>query len=95
MSDIVERLRGLADCDARAGEPLGRCMRDAATEIERLRSRLKEAQRRGNIISDAIYYAIEVSDDCANWLSDWFHGEPDAMRDLELWRKKTGRAKDE
>jgi hypothetical protein len=34
--DIVARLRGLADCDARSGEPLGKCMREAADEIERL-----------------------------------------------------------
>ncbi len=40
MDDLVERLRGLADCDARAGEPLGKCMREAADEIERLRRRL-------------------------------------------------------
>jgi hypothetical protein len=40
MTDIVERLRGLADCDARAGEPLGKCMREAADEIERLREKL-------------------------------------------------------
>ncbi len=40
MDDLVERLRGLADCDARAGEPLGKCMREAADEIERLRRAL-------------------------------------------------------
>lgn len=37
MSDLVKRLRSLADCDARAGEPLGKCMREAALELERLR----------------------------------------------------------
>lgn len=40
MTDIVERLRSLADCDARAGEPLGRAMREAADEIESLRRRV-------------------------------------------------------
>ena len=44
MDDLVEHLRGLADCDARAGEPLGKCMREAADEIERLREEL--ARRR-------------------------------------------------
>ncbi|MFA6204503.1 MAG: hypothetical protein WC710_15095 [Gallionella sp.] len=34
---LVARLRSLADCDARVGEPLGKCMREAADEIERLR----------------------------------------------------------
>jgi hypothetical protein len=33
---LVKRLRQLADCDARAGEPLGKCMREAADEIESL-----------------------------------------------------------
>jgi hypothetical protein len=33
---LVKRLRQLADCDARAGEPLGKCMREAAAEIENL-----------------------------------------------------------
>ena len=31
-------LRALADCDARAGEPLGKALRWAADEIERLRT---------------------------------------------------------
>jgi hypothetical protein len=31
-------LRALADCDARAGEPLGKALRWAADEIERLRA---------------------------------------------------------
>ena len=34
--DIVARLRSLAECDARAGEPLGKCMREAADYIEEL-----------------------------------------------------------
>lgn len=38
MSDIVERLRALADLDSRSGEPLGKAMREAAVEIERLRA---------------------------------------------------------
>ena len=37
-TDLVDDLRALADCDARAGEPLGKCMRRAADEIERLRT---------------------------------------------------------
>ena len=41
-NDIVARLRSLADCDARAGEPLGKCMREAADEIERLRVALQK-----------------------------------------------------
>lgn len=38
MSGIVTRLRALANSDSRAGEPLGKCMREAATEIVRLRN---------------------------------------------------------
>ena len=41
-NDIVARLRSLSDCDARAGEPLGKCMREAADEIKRLRAALRE-----------------------------------------------------
>jgi hypothetical protein len=36
MSDLIERLISLADCDARSGEPLGKVMREAADEIARL-----------------------------------------------------------
>jgi hypothetical protein len=42
VKDIVDRLMSLAECDARAGEPLGKCMRDAAEEITRLRKELKQ-----------------------------------------------------
>lgn len=35
-SDLIAELRALADCDSRAGEPLGKCMRRAADKIERL-----------------------------------------------------------
>lgn len=45
MDNLVKRLRGLADCDARSGEPLGKCMREAADEIERLRVNLDAVQR--------------------------------------------------
>lgn len=41
MSDIVERLRLLADCDARSGEPLGKAMREAADRIAYLEDVLR------------------------------------------------------
>ncbi len=34
VEKLVKRLLGLADCDARSGEPLGKCMREAATMLE-------------------------------------------------------------
>jgi hypothetical protein len=40
MSGRSDQLRGLADCDSRAGAPLGKAMRGAAAYIEEL-----EAQR--------------------------------------------------
>ena len=40
VADLVERARALADCDARAGEPLGKCLRECADEIERIRAAL-------------------------------------------------------
>ncbi len=45
--DIVERLQSLADCDSRAGEPLGKAMRESAAEIERLRAALTGIKRAG------------------------------------------------
>jgi hypothetical protein len=36
MSDLLARLVSLADCDGRAGEPLGKAMREAAEEIAKL-----------------------------------------------------------
>ncbi len=41
--DLVKRLRSLADCDSRAGEPLGRAMREAAARIEQLEREKREA----------------------------------------------------
>ncbi len=53
MNDLVSRLRDLADCDARAGDPIGRyigakgeCRREAADEIERLRALTNDADPR-------------------------------------------------
>ena len=42
MGDIVNRLRSLADCDARSGEPLGKVMREAADEIVSLKEALSD-----------------------------------------------------
>jgi hypothetical protein len=43
MSDLIERLLSLADCDSRAGEPLGACMREAAAYITKLEIEVKLA----------------------------------------------------
>jgi hypothetical protein len=45
VKDIVDRLMSLAECDARAGEPLGKCMRDAAAAITSLRAQVEELRR--------------------------------------------------
>ena len=53
IDDLVKRLLSLADCDARSGEPLGKCMREAASRIEALtaeRERLRVALK--DIIAD-------------------------------------------
>ena len=42
MTDIIERLESLADCDARSGEPLGKAMIEAKAEIKRLRGALED-----------------------------------------------------
>lgn len=42
-ADLVKRLRSLSGCDARAGEPLGKCMREAANRIEALEAEAEGA----------------------------------------------------
>jgi hypothetical protein len=54
MSDLIERLISLADCDARSGEPLGKVMREAAAEIIRLRA-AGEAALYQLVISNGAY----------------------------------------
>jgi len=44
MSDLLARLVSMADWDGRSGEPLGKVMREAAAEIERLTRELTEAR---------------------------------------------------
>ena len=41
---LVARLESLADCDTRAGEPLGKCMREAATALRTLARERDEAR---------------------------------------------------
>ena len=43
MSDRLARWRRTADLDARAGQPVGDALREAAAEVERLRERLQES----------------------------------------------------
>lgn len=43
MAEVVDLLGSLADYDARTGGLLGKCMREAAAEIERLRALVDEA----------------------------------------------------
>jgi len=54
--DIVERLLSLADCDARAGEPLGKCMREAAQTIAALREECDKQAK----LAEAGDYQIEA-----------------------------------
>jgi len=70
-ADLVTRLRNLADCDARAAEPLGKCMREAAIELERLRDieviydQIKRIASIQNYDPEMNYleYAAEFTDD--------------------------------
>ncbi|RVG08557.1 hypothetical protein CN234_17395 [Sinorhizobium meliloti] len=59
MSDIVDRLLSLSNCDARAGEPLGKCMREAAIDIKILRDALEDC-------IDALKYGSDYPE--ANWV---------------------------
>ncbi|MPZ19525.1 MAG: hypothetical protein GEV06_16635 [Luteitalea sp.] len=49
--ELVKRLLSLADCDARSGEPLGKCMREAAAELTRLTAALAEEQEAKRVLS--------------------------------------------
>ena len=50
-SDLIAELRALADCDSRAGEPLGKCMRRAADKIERLAEHVDYIERQLDLIT--------------------------------------------
>ena len=47
MDDLVKRLEALADCDASNGEPLGKCMTEAAATIARQQVMLDRALEDG------------------------------------------------
>lgn len=60
MSDLLARLVSLADCDGRAGEPLGKAMREAAAEIVRL---MKERDAvRATALGEAVAECLDVAD---------------------------------
>ncbi len=84
-ADEIERLRAENE---RFQERLN-CWGDAADEIERLRRERGDEERRANILSDAIDYALNVSHEGLPWLDDWFHGEPNAMHELDAWRARS------
>lgn len=46
--EAVARMRALADCDSRAGEPLGKALREAADMLEALAAKLAEAEAAHN-----------------------------------------------
>lgn len=48
--DLIGRLRSLADCDARAGEPLGKCMREAADAVLALKAEVEELREERNTL---------------------------------------------
>ncbi len=93
MTDLVNRLRtensmmGYYDSPAIQIEAANEMERLHA-EIERLRAAFKEERVRADTLYDAIYYGLEHSREGLPWLGDWFHGEPDARRELDKWRVK-------
>lgn len=42
--ELKERMRSLADCDARAGEPLGKALREGLARIEELEAQVREME---------------------------------------------------
>lgn len=60
---LIERLRAEADLDARAGEPLGKRMREAAARLEAL---TRPATDRGELV-EALTYAVQQLDAVEKW----------------------------
>ena len=58
--ELIARLNMLADLDARAGEPLGKCMREAAAEIERLAGKVELAQQWRDADRDKARAAVDL-----------------------------------
>ena len=89
MTDIIERLESLADCDARSGEPLGKAMIEAKAEIKRLRAKMAKA--------DALAEWVEgiIEDGCPQCGGDCSSSNPpvaycpqeEAMQDLAAYRE--------
>jgi uncharacterized protein (DUF924 family) len=64
MGDLVKRLTSLADCDARAGEPLGKAMRDAAARLAAQDALLKEmAEALAKVSTDQMCRCMYISRD--------------------------------
>lgn len=67
MDDLVKRLRVLADCDSRSGEPLGKAMREAAAaleakdaEIARLRALLEDLTGEAENDTETPYFKVAL-----------------------------------
>ena len=56
--ELVKRLLSLADCDARSGEPLGKCMREAAASIKQLERELS-ISRMAQVVMDNSVAEVE------------------------------------
>ncbi len=91
--DLIDRLKEppnqVRECDPTYHVYQYRLGLLAAEEIERLRRERDDEERRANILSDAIDYVLNVSHEGLPWLDDWFHGEPDAMHELDAWRARS------
>jgi hypothetical protein len=74
IKEFIQRLRDVADLDARAGEPLGRACREAADLIERLQADVE----RIDYVEKLEGWAL-VSDDAGHWalVSDGIQSIPD------------------
>ena len=77
---LVEELRELADCDARAGEPLGKCMRRAADRLEALQTALtteREARLRAESERDALLEVMRAV--FPGWYEDYINNRPSRL----------------
>ena len=83
FDSLTRRLRTLADCDARAGEPLGKCMRESADVIDALRARVAELEAALEIIAGRRQCMdnLRGNRDVAIWALDRNETEPEREPD--------------
>lgn len=83
-SDLIAELRALADCDSRAGEPLGKCMRRAASALSSQSLSLSEARAALNSFQDEVWGSFDGWAKSLGWGLTGIQPECFAMMDASV-----------